>query len=67
MLRELDLSDENGGGGDGGSCSGGKDVDSRRAGGDGGVDDRAGAKGGADVDEDRLDDLLDLMDSAESK
>lgn len=65
MLRELDLSDDNEGGG--------KGVDSRRrAGGDGGgVDGRAGAKGGggadADDDEDGLDDLLDLMDSAESK
>eukprot|EP00752_Nemacystus_decipiens_P001886 g1816.t1 len=60
MLRELDLSDDN--------EDAGKGVDSRRrAAGGGGIDGRGGAKGGADADEDGLDDLLDLMDSAESK
>lgn len=62
MLRELDLADDNDGVG-----GGGKGIDSKRTGGDGEVDARGGAKGGADVDEDPLDDLLDLMDSAESK
>ena len=66
MLRELDLSDDND---NVNEWSGGeKGVDSRRAGGgDGGVDGGAGAKGGTGADEDGLDDLLDLMDSAESK
>eukprot|EP00903_Cladosiphon_okamuranus_P008100 g7808.t1 len=60
MLRELDLSDDN--------EVGGKGVDTRGGGGDGGVGGygRAGAKGGGNVEEDYLDDLLDLMDS-ESK
>ena len=65
MLRDLDLADDdddNGGGG-GGSCGGGKGADPRGAGGDGGgVAARGGAKG--EADENDLDDLLDLMDSA---
>ncbi|CAM9188684.1 unnamed protein product [Ectocarpus fasciculatus] len=68
MLRELDLSDDI----DDGNRSGGKGVDTRRAG--GGINGTAGAKGGDGEDggrpddDDGFDDLLDLMDStAESK
>lgn len=57
MLRDLDLADDDDHSGS--RAGGGKGVDPSEAGGDG-----AGAKGESGGDENELDDLLDLMDSA---